>query len=224
MIPVVSLHQVNSKLTCELETIKQKLNISESELKELTAEKVMNYKQITDLEAGCSKLIREKEELRKMNEGQREELTEMTEKCSQLRLDSDQTHVLQYLKIKFLLSTMQISRTVFILYPARNIFFPRESVEVLELEKLKLQDRCLRLEGEVLEKEAKLHLQEEEYRKQDAARVQSAEELNAVARHWTEKWQKVALTLQSTQEELEELKKNNSRDDVRLSLSLSLKK
>lgn len=94
MIPVVSLNQVNSKLTCELETIKQKLNISESELKELTAEKVMNYKQITDLEAGCSKLIREKEELRKMNEGQREELTEMTEKCSQLRLDSDQTHVL----------------------------------------------------------------------------------------------------------------------------------
>lgn len=97
-------------------------------------------------------------------------------------------------------------------------------MEVLELEKLKLQDRCLRLEGEVLEKEEKLHLQEEEYRKQDAARVQSAEELNAVARHRTEKWQKVALTLQSTQEELEELKKNNSRDDVRLSLFHSLKK
>lgn len=91
-------------------------------------------------------------------------------------------------------------------------------MEVLELEKLKL-----RLEGEVLEKEEKLHLQEEEYRKQDAARVQSAEELNAVARHRTEKWQKVALTLQSTQEELE-LKKNNSRDDVRLSLFHSLKK
>lgn len=81
----MSLHQVNSKLTCELETITQKLNISESELKELTAEKVMNDKQITDLEAGCSKLIREKEELRKMNEGQREELKEMNEKCSQLR-------------------------------------------------------------------------------------------------------------------------------------------
>lgn len=102
-------------------------------------------------------------------------------------------------------------------------FFLRESLDVLESEKLNLQDRCLCLEAEVLEKEEKLNLQEEEFQKQDAVRVQSTKELKAVAKHWTEKWQKVALTLQSTQEELEELKKNNSRNEVRLSLCHSLK-
>lgn len=65
--------------------IKQKLNTSESQLKEIRREKVINYKQITDLEAGCSKLIREKEELRKTNDIQHEELTEMNKKCCQLR-------------------------------------------------------------------------------------------------------------------------------------------
>nr|XP_040019884.1 paramyosin-like isoform X1 [Gasterosteus aculeatus aculeatus] len=87
----------------------------------------------------------------------------------------------------------------------------RKSVGALELEKEKLQDRCQRLEVEVLEKREKLHLQEEEHRKQDAVRVQSSEELKATASHWAEKWQNVALTLKSTQEELEEHKRNNSR-------------
>lgn len=77
----------------------------------------------------------------------------------------------------------------------------------MEVEKLNLQDRCLRLEGEVVEKEERLHLKEEELRKK--------EELTAVATHWTETWPKVALTLQSTQEQLQELKKNNSSNDVR---------
>lgn len=88
-------------------------------------------------------------------------------------------------------------------------------MEVLELEKQKLQDRCLCLEAEVLEKKKKLHLREEEHRRQDAVRVQSIEEQKAVASHWAEKWQKVALTLQSTHEELEKLRKNNSRNKVR---------
>uniref|UniRef100_UPI0037E77C97 putative leucine-rich repeat-containing protein DDB_G0290503 n=1 Tax=Semicossyphus pulcher TaxID=241346 RepID=UPI0037E77C97 len=90
----------------------------------------------------------------------------------------------------------------------------RESVEVLESEKLKMQDRCLCLEAEVLEKEEKLLLQEEEHRKQEAVRVQVIKDLRAVASHWTEKWQKVALTLQVTQEELEELRKNNFRNGL----------
>lgn len=94
-----------------------------------------------------------------------------------------------------------------------NCFF-RESVEGLKLEKLKLQDQCLCLEAEVLEKEEKLQLQEEEYQKQNAVRVRRAKELEAVVSHWTEKWQKVALTLQATQEELEELKKEHSRNEV----------
>ncbi|KAM9352336.1 uncharacterized protein ABDE67_007193 [Symphorus nematophorus] len=169
-----ALREENEKLVCELEMMKQKLNTTHSQLQEVTAERVINSRQITHLEAECSQLTREKEELlSKMNEARHEELTEMKEKCCQLR----------------------------------------ESVEVLESEKVKLLDRCLCLEAEVLEKEEKLHLQEEEYRKQDAVRVQSTEELKAVAKHWTEKWQKVALTLQASQEELDELKKNNNRNE-----------
>eukprot|EP00064_Thunnus_orientalis_P002625 superscaffoldBa00000198_g2632 len=76
---------------------------------------------------------------------------------------------------------------------------------------MKEETKALR-EDEVLAKEEKLHQQEDEYQRQDAARVQKIEELRAVASNWTEKWQKVALTLQSTQEEIEELKKNNSRN------------
>ncbi|XP_074490423.1 uncharacterized protein LOC141767075 isoform X1 [Sebastes fasciatus] len=167
-----ALREVNQKLTCELEMIEQKVNTSQSQLQEVTAERVSDSKQITDLKAERSQLIREKEELlSKMNEGGHE--SEIKEKCFQLR----------------------------------------ESMEV-ELEKQKLQDRCMCLEAEVLEKEEKLHLQEEEHWKQDAVRVQSVEELKAVASHWAGKWQKVALTLQSNQEELEELKKNNSRNEL----------
>lgn len=82
-------------------------------------------------------------------------------------------------------------------------------MEVLELEKQKLQDRCMYLEAGVLEREEKLQLQEVEHRKQDAGRLQSNEELKAVASHWAQKWQRVALTLQSTQEELEEVKQSS---------------
>ncbi|XP_034390463.1 myosin-11-like [Cyclopterus lumpus] len=96
----------------------------------------------------------------------------------------------------------------------------REYVKVLELEKHKLQDWCQCLEAEVFEKSEKLHQQEEEHQKQDAVRVQSIEELKAAASHWAEKWQKVALTLQSTQEELEELKRNNSRNEKESDLLL----
>ncbi|XP_023258377.1 golgin subfamily A member 3-like isoform X3 [Seriola lalandi dorsalis] len=165
-----ALREVNEKLTCELEMIKQKVEISQSQLQELTAEQVVNIKQIRDLEAERSELITQKEELLSKTD---EDSHEMKEKCCQLR----------------------------------------ESVEVLELEKQTLQDQCRCLEAELLDNEEKLHLLEEEYRKQDAVRVQHIEELKAVASHWTEKWQKVALTLQSTQEELEELKKSNSTNE-----------
>ncbi|XP_041650794.1 paramyosin-like isoform X2 [Cheilinus undulatus] len=84
----------------------------------------------------------------------------------------------------------------------------KEAVEVLESEKLKLQDRCLCLEARVLEKEEKQLLQDEEHQRQDAVRDQIIRELKAVASHWTEKWQKVSLTLQATQEELEGIKNN----------------
>ncbi|KAL7403021.1 hypothetical protein ABVT39_023213 [Epinephelus coioides] len=169
------LIKVNEKLTHELEIMKEKLRTSQSQLQEATAERATNSKQITDLEAERSQLIRDKDQLlSKLNEGGHEELTKMKEKCCQLR----------------------------------------ESVEVLELEKQNLQDQCLCLESEVLETEDKQHLQEEEHRKQDAAKLKRIEELKAVASHWAEKWQKVALTLQSTQKELDELKKNNSKDKL----------
>nr|XP_004567762.2 cingulin isoform X4 [Maylandia zebra] len=157
-----ALREENEKIRGELEMIKKRLEISHHELQELTDEKIINTKQVTDLEVQCSQLIREKEELQSEIKGRREE---MQEKCCE----------------------------------------HRESVEVLELENQKLRNQCLRLEGEVFEKEKR----EEEYRKQDVVKVQTIEELKAVASHWTEKWQKVALTLQSTQEELEELKKNS---------------
>ncbi|KAL4005611.1 hypothetical protein ACER0C_005324 [Sarotherodon galilaeus] len=157
-----ALREENEKIRGELEMIKKRLEISHHELQELTDEKIVNTKQVTDLEARCSQLIREKEELQSEIKGR---LEEMQEKCCE----------------------------------------HRESVEVLESENQKLRNQCLRLEGEVFEKEKR----EEEYRKQDVVKVQTIEELKAVASHWTEKWQKVALTLQSTQEELEELKKNS---------------
>ncbi|XP_026221178.1 mitotic spindle assembly checkpoint protein MAD1-like [Anabas testudineus] len=85
----------------------------------------------------------------------------------------------------------------------------RESVEILQLEKQKLQDQYVCLEAKLLEEEEEIQLQEEEYKKKDAVRVQNIEELKAVASHWAEKWQKVALALQSTQEELDNVKKNS---------------
>ncbi|XP_078112365.1 uncharacterized protein LOC144521686 [Sander vitreus] len=172
-----ALKEVNEKLSFELEMIEQKLKTSQSQLQEVTAERDTNSKQITDLEAERSQLITEKEKLlSKINECGHEELTEMKEKCPQLR----------------------------------------QSVAVLVLEKQKLQDQCLCLEAEVLEKEEKLHLQDRQHQEKDAVSIQSIEELKAVASHWAEKWQKVALTLQSTQEELEELKKNNSRNELQV--------
>lgn len=88
----MSLHQVNEKLTLEIEMIRQKLKTSQSQLQEKTDERVINSKQITDLEATCSQLIREKEELlSKINEGQHDELMDIKEQCCQLRLDGDLT-------------------------------------------------------------------------------------------------------------------------------------
>lgn len=76
------LNKVNKKLTCELEMIKERLEILQCQLQELTAEKLNSSKQIKDLEAENSQLIREKEELlSKMNEGGHE----MKDKYCQLR-------------------------------------------------------------------------------------------------------------------------------------------
>lgn len=90
--------QVNEKLTSELEMMKQELNTSQSQLQEATAERVINSKQITDLQAESSQLIREKDDVRKMNEGRREELKEMKEKYIQLRWGGGQALLFNILR------------------------------------------------------------------------------------------------------------------------------
>ncbi|KAK2842438.1 hypothetical protein Q5P01_012638 [Channa striata] len=91
-----------------------------------------------------------------------------------------------------------------------------ESLEVLQFEKQKLQDQCRCLEVKLFEKEKTFLLQEEGHRKQDAVRVKTMEELKATVSHWTQKWQKVVLTLQSTQEELKDLKKHNFKNKLQV--------
>lgn len=82
IITVVSLNKVNEKLTCQLELIKQRLEVVQCQLQELTAERINVSKQVTDLEAENSQLIREREELlNKMYEGE----NEMKDKCCQHR-------------------------------------------------------------------------------------------------------------------------------------------
>lgn len=77
---------MNEKLTSEIETIRQSLETSQSQLRELTAEKIVATNRITDLEAERTRLIRDKEELQsKKKEGGCEEQTEMREKHNQLR-------------------------------------------------------------------------------------------------------------------------------------------
>lgn len=82
IMTVLSLHKVNEKLTCELEMIKQSLEILQRQVQELTAERANSSKQIIALEAENSELTREKEELlSKINEGE----YEMKDKCCLLR-------------------------------------------------------------------------------------------------------------------------------------------
>lgn len=85
-IPLVFVHQVNEELTRELEMVKQRLMISQTQIQELTSEKVIRTKQITDLEAERAQLIREKEELlSKVYETGQEKLTAMKDEYQQLR-------------------------------------------------------------------------------------------------------------------------------------------
>ncbi|XP_036004097.1 unconventional myosin-XVIIIa-like [Fundulus heteroclitus] len=87
-----------------------------------------------------------------------------------------------------------------------------KSAEESELENQKLQNRCLCLEEKLSEKEKMLQRQEETYQEKDEMRILHIKELEGIATHWMEKWQNVALTLQSKQDELEELKVNNTND------------
>lgn len=81
----------------------------------------------------------------------------------------------------------------------------------MELEKVQRQDQCLLLE--VREKAEKLQLQQEHHQKQDAVRFQMMEDGKSVSKYRAEKWQRVELTPQLPQEELEELTTKNRSDN-----------
>ena len=95
-------------------------------------------------------------------------------------------------------------------------FFIREFQEALESDNHTLRDRGQRLEAELRERQQELQEKEAERQRMAAKTAQSMEELRGVASHWSDKWQEVALRLQSTQGELESLKQNNPGDAVRL--------
>ncbi|XP_008410181.1 spindle pole body component 110 isoform X4 [Poecilia reticulata] len=93
-----------------------------------------------------------------------------------------------------------------------NINQRRTSTEDLDLETQKLQNQCVCLEEKLKEKEKMLQMHEKMYQKKDEMRRLQIKELEDLTSHWTQKWQNVALNLQSTQEELEELKRNCTID------------
>ncbi|XP_077423447.1 uncharacterized protein LOC144053186 [Vanacampus margaritifer] len=85
----------------------------------------------------------------------------------------------------------------------------RNSQEAEEVDKQRLLHQHLCLETDVSELKKKLQTQKEEHQRQDAQRVRNIEEVKAEALHWKQKWQHVAVTLQSAFKELDDLKKTN---------------
>lgn len=55
--------QVNEQLTNELDAIKKTLKQSQAQVQELMTENTMKSHQVTDLEAECAQLVRDKQEL-----------------------------------------------------------------------------------------------------------------------------------------------------------------
>ncbi|XP_029615323.1 myosin heavy chain isoform X3 [Salmo trutta] len=174
---LLTVTEMNEKMTSELEMVKQRLESSLAQLHELGAERVIHTNQIAALETERSQLIGEKEELTSAigRDGrQEEEVTELRESCCQLS----------------------------------------ESQDALESENQRLHECCLTLEAELLEKEEGLCQKGEELQRLEAESAQNMEELRGVASHWSGKWQDVAMALQSTQAELEELREKNPGDTL----------
>ncbi|XP_054897869.1 golgin subfamily A member 6-like protein 7 [Poeciliopsis prolifica] len=88
----------------------------------------------------------------------------------------------------------------------------RTSTEDLDLQNQKLQYQCVCLEEKLKDTEKALQMHEKTHQKKDEMRLLRIKDLEDLASHWTEKWQNVALKLQSTQDELEELKRNCTID------------
>ncbi|CAL8359440.1 unnamed protein product [Lota lota] len=142
---MTSVKEVNETLRSELKMVKQSLELSQAQLCELRVERDIHARQMSTLQAQCTQLIQEKEEI----------------------LADRNTH------------------------------------------NQRLQNRCLCLESEVLGKEEELCVKVQEFREQESERLRGKEELRAVASFWNEKWQEAALSLSSTQRELEAMKQQD---------------
>ncbi|KAJ8002580.1 hypothetical protein DPEC_G00160380 [Dallia pectoralis] len=167
---LLTVKEINEKMTAELEMTKKSLESSLARINELGAERVLHTNQITALKTERLQLIGQHEELLSaigQDAREKAELTELREKCGLLS----------------------------------------ESKDTLESENQRLHDHCLTLEAELLEKEEEQHWLE-------AESARTTEQLRAVATHWSEKWQDVAMALQTTQAELKELRETTPPDTL----------
>ncbi|TSM52352.1 Laminin subunit beta-1 [Bagarius yarrelli] len=89
----------------------------------------------------------------------------------------------------------------------------RELQEIFEYEKTELEAHCQCLEKKAENTEAECRLKEQELKLMKEKMEQEKEELKGVAAHWNERWLDVAMTLQSTQTQLEEAKKQQQETD-----------
>ncbi|KAI1904305.1 hypothetical protein AGOR_G00004300 [Albula goreensis] len=99
----------------------------------------------------------------------------------------------------------------------------RESQSALLLENQELQSQCQALEAGILgkevelqHKEAELQQREEEHKRHEAGLAQEVEELRRVGSHWKERWQETAVALRSTQDDLEETRRQKSAETSQL--------
>ncbi|XP_055078272.1 myosin-11-like [Periophthalmus magnuspinnatus] len=219
-------------LTQEKADLQEKINLLELQLEKSTkGSQQQNGLDHTDHQE-TTKLKQEVAALRKLNEDLSNEFEEVKQalKKSQVNMeelrkedDSKSQKILDLEKeCAALRSRIQTSEQESLEEQEEQIKQLRESLRSVTFEKQKQQDHCLFLETAVFEKEQQLKLLEENYCKIDAGRVQHIEELKVMVSHWTDKWQKAALTVQSADTELEELRrknKNESESYLRLELN-----
>ncbi|XP_072527657.1 uncharacterized protein [Salminus brasiliensis] len=90
----------------------------------------------------------------------------------------------------------------------------RELQETWKQEKQDLHAQCQGLEKKVQNMQAEYRCKEEELQRLEVELEQEKEELKKVAAHWNERWLDMAMTLQSTQAELAETKKQPQENDA----------
>ncbi|XP_051741024.1 myosin-10 [Ctenopharyngodon idella] len=171
---LLSIKELNEKLSSDLTKAKQRLQVTLNQLHELEAQKLIQTNQIAALETERLQLIGEKEELRKtFDDGLHEKIRELGDKCCQHR------------------------------EPQGNF----------EQENQTLQIKCQDLEKKVQILEAEYKQKEEGHQCMRVEFEREKEELRKVAAHWNERWLDVAMTLCSTQAELDELKSQQQEND-----------